>query len=88
MSLHILEKSKNEPISIALVNCKVQESKYDSSLEIVTSEHTKVECSVDKVQASCSTQEVVLDKMSTLAVNQHISVIAKAVKVDEATEVT
>ena len=41
----VLDKSKKETNSIALVNCKVQEGKYDSSLEIVTSKHTKVECS-------------------------------------------
>lgn len=85
-----LEKFRQEGKSVALVNCKVQESKFDQSLEIMTSKYTKVESSPRKFNISdtdsatgpeSSAVEVDLDRIAQLAANQRIAVTAKVVKV-------
>ena len=90
-------KSREEGKSVALVNCKVQEGKFsDGALEIVASKHTRVESSPKKFKMDTvnfskegdSAVEVKVEEVAKLAVNQHITVVGKVVKVGVAGEVT
>ena len=75
----------------------MQESKFDSSLEILTSKHTKVECSPKKFDFSQADYETGLGTsaaevsavgdISTLAANQCISITIKVITVGESKEV-
>lgn len=91
-----LERFREEKKPIALVNCKVQESKYDQSLEILTSKHTKVECSPNKFDFSeadsyaglgTSAAEVTVQESSSLAANQRIFITVKVMNIDDKREV-
>ena len=84
----ILEKSREENTSLALVNCNVRKGKFDSGMEVMANNYTKVQNSpkrfkVDDVgnllDASCSAVYVSLDQIGSLAVNQHLSSLCSAV---------
>lgn len=47
-----LDKFRQEGKPVALVNCKVQQSKFEDSLEILTSKYTKVQNSPKKFHLS------------------------------------
>ena len=76
----ILEKSREEKTSLALVNCNVRKGKFDSGM---ANNYTKVQNSPKRfkvddagnlLDASCSAVDVSLDQIGSLAVNQHIDV--------------
>ena len=88
-----LERSREDKKPVALVSCKIQEGKFDSNLEIVTSKHTKVESSpkkfkVDDTSEASGVPDITIDEVVQLTVNQVINVVGKVVQVNVATEVT
>lgn len=81
-----MEESRKEQSAIAMVNCTIQENKYDSDLEVMASSHTTIQVSPKKIkldeQASNSCTNVVhLGEIAELNVNQLINVACKIVKV-------
>ena len=82
----VLEKSKEEKEPVAFIDCNIKEGKYYSDLEIMVNHRTKVEISpkrfkIDDFEGDSSKNVQCLDEIGTLAINQHINVIGKVVKV-------
>ena len=88
----VLDKSREERKPVALVNCKVSESKFESGFEIMTSGRTRVESSPKKFkideQKFVERPDVSVKEVMGLPVNELINIVGKVVKVGEVTEVS
>ena len=88
----VLDKSREGRKPVALVNCKVSESKFESGFEIMTSGRTRVESSPKKFkideQKFVERPDVSVKEVMGLSVNELINIVGKVVQVGEVTEVS
>ena len=86
------EKFKKDNVPVALTGCIIQPSSYDSSLEIKTSKSTFLQQSPKKFKFDTNEEKsnatITIDALSTIAVNQKVTVSGKIIKNYASTDVT
>ena len=89
-----LDDSRKQQSTIAMVNCKIQESKFEPGLEVTASSRTKIESSPKKFKLDdslasigTSNEKVTLDEIAGLQVNQLITTVCKVVRVSDINDV-
>ena len=73
----LCEKSRQEGSSVAVMNCNIQQGKFDADLEIIALSHTKIENSNKKFKLDISTPSTStmgdIEDIANYGVNQLIT---------------
>ena len=85
-----IKKFKSEHAAIAISGCRIQQNEYSSNLEIVTSRNSTDDHSPKKfkLEATNESQLITAEELSTIAVNQLVTLIGKVIRVDPSEKVT